>query len=343
MYKDNKREAYRTLLAQVAQGMRSTLVTADSYDELKSIHTARRLYQRSGVSLTTKTRQDLARRFATAHHILKEKFPNELPTDLAELQSKLEAYQETLETWGIYDYQVNKLDVKFSKLLYVFLHGFIIIMVSSIPSLILNAPVGFAAKWWAEKEQVKALAKSRVKIAATDVLLSNKIIFSIGAVPTLWMIYAVLLYFFSGWEVKTVALVIICFPIFSYIGIKSVEAGMVDLKDLRPAFLRLLPSFREQAKLIPEQRAAVRILLRAAVKKYGPPMGPLYYEKDPDVWEKGFRSLVRSSSASLLSAMGEEQEQGDKKLESKSPRRVSVATEGSRVPTGIDRLGEKED
>jgi len=33
MYKENKREAYRTLLAQVAAGMRSTLVTADSYDE----------------------------------------------------------------------------------------------------------------------------------------------------------------------------------------------------------------------------------------------------------------------------------------------------------------------
>ena len=78
MYKVNKREAYQALLSQVAAGMRSTLVTADSYDELKLIHTARRLYQRSGVPLTTKTRQDLARRFATAHHILKEKFPNEV-------------------------------------------------------------------------------------------------------------------------------------------------------------------------------------------------------------------------------------------------------------------------
>ena len=318
--------------------MRSTLVTADSYDELKLIHTARRLYQRSGVALTTKTRQDLARRFATAHHILKEKFPNELPADLAELQSKLEEYQDTLTRWGIYDYQVNKLDVQFSKLLYVFVHGFIIIMVSSIPSIILNAPVGIAAKWWAEKQQVKALAKSRVKIAATDVLLSNKIIFSLAAVPTLWMIYAFLLYYFSGWQVKTVALVILCFPIFSYIGIKSVEAGMVDLKDLRPAFVRLLPSFREQAKIIPQQRASLRALLRRAVKKYGPPMGPLYYEKDPNEWEKGFRSLVRSSSANLLSRICDEPEGQQNKKTSASPRRVSVEMEGSRVPTGIDRL-----
>ena len=270
--------------------------------------------------------------------------PPQLPADLAELERKLDDYQETLTRWGIYDYQVNKLDVKFSKLLYVFVHGFIIIMVSSIPSIILNAPVGIAAKWWAEKQQVKALAKSRVKIAATDVLLSNKIIFSIGAVPTLWMIYAILLYFFSGWEVKTVALVILCFPIFSYIGIKSVEAGMVDLKDLRPAFLRLLPSFREQAKIIPQQRASLRVLLREAVKKYGPPMGPLYYEKDPDEWEKGFRSLVRSSSANLLSRMSEAaEEQPTKKKAAGSPRRVSVEMEGSRVPTGIDRQGDKED
>ena len=43
---------------------------------------------------------------------------------------------------------------------------------------------------------------------------------------------------------------------------------MTDLKDLRPAFLRLMPSFSEQVKAIPRQRAVVQKHVRAAVKKY---------------------------------------------------------------------------
>ena len=326
-YKENKREAYQALLSQVADGMRSTLVTANNYDELKLIHTARRLYQRSSAVLPTKTRQDLARRFSTAHQILRSRFANGLPADLQELQKQLEIYQDSLEQWGIFDYQVNKLDVDFSKALYVFLHGFLIFALASIPSFILNAPVGIAAKWWAEKRQVEALAKSRVKIAATDVLLSNKIIFSIAAVPTLWVTYAVLLYMFSGWQPKTVVLCILSFPVFSYVGIKSVEASMMDLKDLRPAFLRLLPFFRKQAVLFPQQRAAVQKLVRAAVKKYGPTLGPLYYEKDPNAWENSIRMLRSSADVNSTS--------------SASPTKTETGSsdrEGERVLTDVVRL-----
>ena len=88
---------------------------------------------------------------------------------------------------------------------------------ASIPSILLNAPVGIAAKWWAEKQQVKALAKSRVKIAATDVLLSNKISFTIVAVPALWISYFVLLLLFSGWETKTAVLLFLLCPLLSYV------------------------------------------------------------------------------------------------------------------------------
>jgi glycerol-3-phosphate O-acyltransferase/dihydroxyacetone phosphate acyltransferase len=331
-YKENKREAYRDLLSQVADGMRSTLVTAENYDELKIIHTARRLYQRAGSSaiMTTKARQDLARRFSMALRILKERYkdPSDpdttVPADLKVLQHKLDEYQETLEKWGIYDYQVNQLDISFSKSLYVFLHGFIIFFVASIPSVLLNLPVGFAAKLFAERKRTEALAKSRVKIAATDVLQSNKIIFSIAAVPFLWITYAMLLYFFSNWQLKTIVLSFLSFPIFSYIGIKSVETSMVDLKDLRPAFLRLFPSFREQAVKIPLQRAEVQKLVRAAVKKYGPSMGPLYYQKEPGAWfNTEHRTIARSSSANLLNRMSEEHTQ---------PNSTEV-----RVPSGIDK------
>ena len=46
MYRESKRQAYHELLSSVRDGMRSVIVAASDYAELKLIHTARRLYQR---------------------------------------------------------------------------------------------------------------------------------------------------------------------------------------------------------------------------------------------------------------------------------------------------------
>lgn len=138
------------------------------------------------------------------------------------------------------------MDESYSKLLYLFFHGFLVLVLASIPSLILNAPVGAAAKYWSNKQAQKDLKASRVKIAARDVLLSKKIMFSMMAVPVLWVTYALLLWCFTSLEGRTVVVLFLCCPFFSYLGVMAVEAGMVDLKDLRPAFLRLLPSFRRE-------------------------------------------------------------------------------------------------
>eukprot|EP00595_Chromulina_sp_UTEXLB2642_P003249 CAMPEP_0196763192 /NCGR_PEP_ID=MMETSP1095-20130614/3622_1 /TAXON_ID=96789 ORGANISM="Chromulina nebulosa, Strain UTEXLB2642" /NCGR_SAMPLE_ID=MMETSP1095 /ASSEMBLY_ACC=CAM_ASM_000446 /LENGTH=332 /DNA_ID=CAMNT_0042115885 /DNA_START=280 /DNA_END=1275 /DNA_ORIENTATION=+ len=97
-YKISKRSAYRTLLSQVEDGMRSVLVTAPNYEELKLIHTVRRLYQRAG-SLSTYQKQDLSRRFATAYRVLREKYKDGLPDDLSELQKRIESYQDELDKW----------------------------------------------------------------------------------------------------------------------------------------------------------------------------------------------------------------------------------------------------
>jgi glycerol-3-phosphate O-acyltransferase/dihydroxyacetone phosphate acyltransferase len=65
----SKREAYQDLLSDIEKGMRSVIVTAPKYSELKLVHTARRLYYQNksrgtAVSTTTTVKQDLARRYA---------------------------------------------------------------------------------------------------------------------------------------------------------------------------------------------------------------------------------------------------------------------------------------
>lgn len=55
---------------------------------------------------------------------------------------------------------------------------------------------------------------------------------------------------------------------------------MLDMKDLRPAFLRLLPEFRKVFDQLPMKRHLLQTEVREMVRKYGPSMGDLYYVKD---------------------------------------------------------------
>merc|ERR1711871_1858721 len=178
----------------------------------------------------------------------------------------------------------NHLDVPYSKTVYTFLHGCGVLAIASIPSIILNAPVGIVASWWARKEAKKDLARSRVKKFGRDVVLSKKIVYSIILVPALWITYALLLYFFSPLETRTIIVLLLCCPLLSYLGVMSVQAGMVDLKDLRPVYYRLLPQFREVIKNLPQQRTDLQKELRNIVRKYGPELGPLYYDEEVQ-WE----------------------------------------------------------
>lgn len=304
-YQKNKRQGSTTLLKQVEEGMRSVIVAAPEYSELKMLHTIRRLYQRSSTHTTTKAKQDLARRFSVAYRLLRERYgkgssSNNLtariprsdinfPDDLKELQKKIEDYQNVLDHWGLKDYQLMRtnMHISYNKLLYTFVHGAVVLFLASIPSLILNAPVGMAANYWSRKQAQKDLKASRVKLQARDVLLSKKIVFSLMAVPTLWFTYLALLLLFSPLETRTIIVLFLCCPLFSYIGAVAVERGMVDIKDLRPAFLRLLPSFRKEAPRLIELRAEMQREVRAIVKKYGPQMGPLYTAA-PGVWEENY-------------------------------------------------------
>lgn len=328
VYRESKRSGYQSLLQQVEDGMRSVIVTASDYNELKLIHAARRLYQHSSTGTPTKIKQDLARRFSMGYKLIREKYgDNNMPQDIKDIQVKLEAYLDKLDHWGLKDYQLinNDMEISFFKMLYIFVHGAVILILASIPSLILNAPVGTAAHIWSNREAKKDLKASRVKLAARDVLLSKKILFSLVAVPVLWVTYAILLLSFTSLEVRTVVVLFICCPLFSYLGVMAVEASMVDLKDLRPAFLRMLPAFREQAPEIHKMRVNLQKDVRQLVKKYGPELGAIYYDKT-NAWEQAFRKSnisklnmgqdisAEAAAAPLLNniaCLGQENDEGD--------------------------------
>lgn len=273
-YAEDKRTACNTFLHRVEESMRSVIVTAPNYNIMQTILTARRLFQRSGVRLSAKETQDLNRRFAEGYKVLST--VPEASQDLDVLQKKLDDYSRTLRLMGLTDHQVPYLawwtihDVLGSAL-----YGLLIFLLASIPTFVLNAPVGLIARYVSHNEQKRALAGSKVKVAGRDVILSKKIQFSIVAVPVLWVMYLIAAIVFTDWYWSSIALLLLSFPLFSFFGVRSVEAGMIELKTIRPLFYRLLPEYKAKQDELPRLRAELQAEVRHFVKKYSSQLGKL--------------------------------------------------------------------
>jgi len=300
LYKTNRREAYQQFLTNVEEGMRATLVTAPDYHALHLVYTARRLFQKDNWIPSPREKMDLNRRFAEGYKILMNKYGEARPDGLRELERRLNDYQKTLHRLGLRDYQVPTLEQDdYLKLCYSIAHLFLVLTLAMMPSLVLNAPVGVIARIFSSREQKKALAASRVKIEARDVVLSKKITLSIVLVPTLWIVYAILLYKYTSLQPSTIAVLFFSCPLFSYLGVMATEAGMVDAKDLKPVVMRLLPGARKKMQNLPAERAQLQRQIRAYIHQIGPELGSLYTDKTVK-WEEYIR---KSSSAADLQSL----------------------------------------
>lgn len=238
-----------------------------------------------------------------------------------DLQDRLNAYQQELKDLGIKDYQVPGLDrekydmdgdtvMREMRLPYQIGHFLVLLALAGIPAVFLNFPVGMLAGLYAERRRKIALAKSKVKIRGMDVMLTEKILFCIVMVPTLWFIYAVMLYWLTDLDRSAIALAVISMPLFSYMGIVVTEAGIVGFKDLRPHLMRLYPSTRRRLAALPETRRELQKDLRQFIRKMGPTLGELYYGKTVD-WqaiEKARRESVMVDVDQIQMAVKETEE-----------------------------------
>lgn len=228
------------------------------------------------------------------------------------------AYQKELRELGIRDYQVPSLDREKSdvrdlepddvsgvlRVPYQLVHIFVLVALAAIPVLFLNLPVGILAGIYSEGRRKKLLAKSKVKIRAFDVMLTEKVLFCIVAIPALWFFYFILLVIFTDFDGPTITLIIFSLPFFAYVGIIVSEAGMVGLKDLRPYYMRLFPSSRRRLRALPSCRKQLQTDLRAFIKKVGPALGEIYYGKELN-WQQ-IQEKSRLSSARLKDLANEE-------------------------------------
>ena len=300
---EGKKKVCNALLERVKDGMRSVIVATPDWETLRLVHSIRRLYKRGRID--TKEKQDLNRRFAYGMQQLLLK--GGLPSEVGVFVEKVKEYQKELDDIGLKDYQVMSIYNQYENskggvqyrfgptfgpylpddlsLFYKITHLVLTMLFACIPAVLLNLPVGLICRIVAEGKRKKALQASKVKIEAIDVLLSEKILLSMWLVPTVWVAYGCGLILFTNFDRNAIALSFISLPIFSYFGVIHAEAGMIDLKDLKPYFMKLLPSTRKRMHKLPEARKQLVAELNTFVKKFGPQLGELYFEKEVD-WTK---------------------------------------------------------
>lgn len=176
-------------------------------------------------------------------------------------------------------------------------HLLFIFILAALPSVLLNLPVGLASRIYSNRRRKVALAASKVKIKGYDVMLSERVLCCIVLVPTLWVVYGLALFFFTPLDGPSLAVCFTCFPLFSYWSIMATESGMVDVKDLRPYVMRMIPSARKRLAALPAIRKELQADLRATIRQIGPSLGDIYYEKDLN-WKKITTETKRMSMSS---------------------------------------------
>jgi len=293
--------------------MRGVIVSAPDYESLQIIHTARRLYK-SGIS-TSSEKQDLSRRFAEGYKKLFLMTGGNPPKEWLDLQDRIKRYQQELNKLGIRDHQVPGL-VSYTnesygdtllrglRLPYRIAELLLLVLVSFIPALFLNLPVGLIARLYANNRRRAVMAISTVKVKGLDVLLSEKVLLCIVLVPSLWISYGLVLYFFTNLDGPTIALAISSLPLFSYMGIVTAEAGMVNFKDVLPIFQQLFPSTKRRFLLLPALRDDLQKDLLTFIRMIGPSLGDVYTSKNLD-WAQ-FQKSSRGESIAQIKASKEE-------------------------------------
>ena len=193
LYKTDKRGACGKLLSQIENKLRSVTFTAPSFKELRSIYLARRLYIPS-TEETNYTQEDineLYKRFFKGYNQCR----NEV--EVQETFEEIHDYGTQLKSLGIRDSQVYEVNLKNAKIFQKILFSIIKLIFSLIfvlPGLLTMAPLSMVNKILAEKERIRALKRSSVKVAGVDVMGSTKILTSFVLYPLLCVFWTLSLY-----------------------------------------------------------------------------------------------------------------------------------------------------
>jgi len=190
--KETRRGAINTLLETMTRALSFCVITAPDFATLKVIRTARRMYQ-SKIKLTTKEYIDLNLRFSQAFKLWSndERYQS-LMSDIAD-------YLEFARSQGLTDKQVRDLPPLDSMQTVLNAAGSILTTMLMVlvalplvlPGVLLYLPIPLYTRHVIPREMAKAMAGSNVKVAARDVVASQKIMIAIKLIPLIHVVYSV--------------------------------------------------------------------------------------------------------------------------------------------------------
>lgn len=290
-YKENPRELVSDLLDKVTDALNGVVVTCPDYDSLMTIQLARRLYQIPKKHVPLPLVVEMNRRLAMGY----VKYQDD--PRIQQLTKLVNKYNKRLSALGLKDHQLNLIENfnKFKTFL-LLLQRFVKLVfftILSLPGTILFAPVFIACKVFAAKKAKEALAKSVVKIRATDVLATWKLLFALAFAPILYVLYSLIgLYLLHRLDIGSritssgyVTGFISCYLILvmtTYSAFKIGEVGLDIFKSLVPLILSLTSDREEILKLKKN-----RELLSEQITQICNELGPSVFPDFDEFYDKG--------------------------------------------------------
>ncbi|KAJ7604047.1 hypothetical protein DFH06DRAFT_1003045 [Mycena polygramma] len=286
-----KREAVAKFLDLIFNALKTVTVRAPDYDTLMLIQAVRRLYKTPGQHLTLGQVVELNRRLLEGYEHFKDE------PRVQNLRKDVLKYNRLVRDMGLRDHQVPRAERAGWKTLALLTYRVGLLAVWStfaLPGVVLNGPIFILASIISRRKAKEALAASRVKIAARDVLATWKVLISVGVAPVLYLLYACIGTLLAiranapmKWRLITPFLVLWGVPAMSYAALKFGEAGMDVLKSLPPLIAALIPGHQRSL----DKLKAMRVQLSNEVSDLINDFGPTLYQ-DFNEW----RILVPSAS-----------------------------------------------
>lgn len=160
--------------------------------------------------------------------------------------------------------------------MFVSLFRLIFCFIFVLPGDIMTLPLSTAIAFYSERERIKALKASTVKIKANDVLSSIKILAYISSLPVYVMFFTFVFYrmmrfyfefsrFYSYYYSLTF---FILFPIIQFISIRSHDGVKTHYTQFQGRFLSLF--YPDQVDMIKTSRKMLKRKVRATVDRIGP-------------------------------------------------------------------------
>jgi len=292
LYAKDRREAYASLLKVVEQRMKSVTILAPDLQTLQAILMCRRLYQPDHVEVTADKYLEVNRRFIDAYvHFQSE-------PQIQEVKNKALEYIDKLKVWGLHDHQVVTLPPYSKADRYILLIGRFSVLATlvllALPGLVLNLPVGAAARTLALRHAKQALAGSNVKISGRDVIASYKILVTMVLWPLTHLFYTAIVVYMYGWRWGILSWFVL-FPLIAYASVRIVEVGREMWEQNLLLSLSLFPGGDKYHKELLVMREELQKAVRSLTNELGP---KLPYWKDRIFTEDQFQPSSSSYPSS---------------------------------------------